>query len=117
MTASADDFDRAIGRLLTVLTAVAVGLLVIGVVLMVVNGVSPLDPTPSFDPRDLVSQLVALEPMAFLWLGLVAVIVTPVSRVVAAGIGYARRGELGMAGIAVAILLVLAVAVVVGAEA
>ena len=53
----------------------------------------------------------ALAPAAFLWLGILAVIATPISRVVAAAIGYARFGDRWMVGVAVAILAVIAVGI------
>ena len=66
---------------------------------------------PPFDLAQLVPDLRALEPAGFLWLGLLAVIATPLSRVVGAAIGFARRGEPLMAVIAVAILTVIAISV------
>ena len=41
------DFDRAIGRLLIALTYVGTALLVVGVLLMVANGIPPLSGGPS----------------------------------------------------------------------
>jgi uncharacterized membrane protein len=104
-------FERRIGRLLIVVTYVAVGLLLVGVVLMVVSGISPLAGGPRLDPTTLVGDVVALRPAGFLWLGLIAVIATPVSRVIAAAIGFARRGEPVMALISLAILVVIAVGI------
>ena len=62
--------ERLIGRLLIAVTYVAVGLLVIGVVLMIADGISPLSGGPPLDLATLGSQLLALEPAAYLWLGL-----------------------------------------------
>jgi uncharacterized membrane protein len=108
-------FERRIGRLLIALTYASVVLLLIGVVLMLAAGISPLSSGPPLDPRTLVSGLVALEPDAFLWLGLLAVLATPVSRVVAAAIGFARTGEWMLVAAAVGILatIVLSIASVV----
>ena len=47
-----------------------------------------------------------------LWLGLLAVIATPLSRVVAAAVAFARAGDGRMVGVAVAILAVIAVSIV-----
>jgi uncharacterized membrane protein len=100
--------ERLSGRLLIGLTYVSVGLLVIGVVLMVADGISPLASTPTFEPGTLVASLVGLDPEAFLWLGLVAVIATPLGRVMVAGVAYAADAEWLMVVISIAILLVIA---------
>ena len=104
-------FERRLGRLLIALTYVAVGLLTIGVVLMLLAGISPLAVGPPFDPSQVVPDILALEPTGFLWLGLLAVIATPLSRVAGAAIGFARRGEPLMAVISVAILAVIAISI------
>jgi len=104
-------FERRLGRLLIGVTYSAVVLLLVGVVLLLAAGISPLAGGPSFEPADLAADLLALEPAAFLWLGLLAVIATPVSRVLGAAAGFVRGGEPLMAAIAVAILGVIAVGV------
>jgi len=103
--------ERLSGRLLIGFTYVSVGLLVIGVVLMVANGISPLAASPTFDPGTLVASLVALEPAAFLWLGLLAVIAAPIGRVIVAGVAYAADADWLMVGISLAILLVIVIGV------
>jgi uncharacterized membrane protein len=105
------EFDRFIGRLLISVTYLAVGLLAIGVALLLAAGISPLAGGPPLDPAHLASDVVALAPAAFLWLGILAVIATPLSRVVAAAIGYARLGDRWMVGVAVGILAVIAVGI------
>jgi uncharacterized membrane protein len=105
-------FERRIGRLLIAVTYLAVALLLIGVGLMALAGISPLAGGPAFDPSTLVADIVALEPAGFLWLGLLAVIATPLSRVIAAAVGFARSGDRMMVAVALAILLVIAVGVV-----
>jgi uncharacterized membrane protein len=105
------DFDRFIGRLLIAVTYVAVALLTVGVALMIAAGISPLAGGPPLDLRRVTSDLVALAPAAFLWLGILAVIATPISRVVASGVGFARLGDRWMVGVAVAILAVIAIGV------
>jgi uncharacterized membrane protein len=57
------------------------------------------------------AQLTRLDPAGFLWLGLLAVIATPVSRVLLAGFAYLRDGDWSMVGIALAILAIIAVGV------
>ena len=105
------DFERTLGRLLIGLTYVATGLLVVGVLLMLASGISPLSGGPRLDPASLPIDLATLTPAGFLWLGLLAVIATPIGRVIAAAIGFARTGEREMVGVAVGILVVIAVAI------
>jgi len=104
-------FERTIGRMLIALTYVSVTLLVIGVALMVSQGVSPLSGGPQLDLGRLMGDILALAPHAFLWLGLLAVIATPISRVVVAGIGYARAGDRALVVVAIAILVVIALSI------
>lgn len=105
------DFDRRIGRLLIAVTYVSVALLVVGLGLMLLAGIGPLDGGPPLDPGGLVRDLASLAPSAFLWLGILAVIATPVSRVIAAAVGFWRLGDSWMVGVAVAILAVIALGV------
>lgn len=105
------EFDRFIGRLLIAVTYVAVGLLTVGVILLFANGISPLSGGPPLDLGRLVADLAAVAPAAFLWLGILAVIATPLSRVVAAAVGFARLGDRLMVGVAVGILAVIAVGI------
>jgi uncharacterized membrane protein len=105
------DFERTLGRLLIGLTYVATALLVVGVLLMLASGISPLSGGPQLDPAALPIDLMTLTPAGFLWLGLLAVIATPIGRVIAAAVGFARTGEHGMVGVAVGILVVIAVAI------
>ena len=103
--------ERLSGRLLIAFTYVAVGLLVVGFVLMIANGISPLDPAPAFELGDLLDGIVALDPVAFIWLGLLAVIATPIGRVIVAGIVYAADRDLTMVVISLLVLLVIALGV------
>jgi uncharacterized membrane protein len=105
-------FERRIGRLLIAVTYLAVTLLLIGVGLMALNGISPLSGGPAMDIDSLVADVLALEPAGFLWLGLLAVIATPLSRVVAAAVGFARAGDRTMVLIAIGILLVIGTGIV-----
>jgi len=105
--------EQSIARLLTVGTYISVALLVVGVILMLSQGIGPLSGGPAFDLTRLGSDVVGLRPAGFLWLGLLAVVATPAARVAASLIGYARRGERGMAFIAILILVVIATSVAV----
>jgi uncharacterized membrane protein len=109
--------EHTIARLLTIGTYISIGLLVIGLGLMLANGLGPRD-DQAFDPGRLVSDIVGLRPAGFLWLGLIVVVATPAARVGAALFGYLQRGEPRMAIVAILILLVIAlsVALAVGLE-
>jgi uncharacterized membrane protein len=103
--------EYRIGRLLIAMTYVAVGLLVIGVVWMIADGISPLSGGPGLDLATLGSQLLALDPAAFLWLGLLAVVAAPIGRVIVAGSAYARQADWLMVAIALGILAIIAIGV------
>ncbi len=108
------DLDLAVARLLNAGTIVAVAILALGLVAMAVTGLSPLDmPFPPLDLVRLPQDLAALRPEGFLWLGLIAVIATPLSRVIASLGGYAIQGERTMILISVAILSVIGASVVI----
>ena len=107
--------EGGIARLLRVGTYSAVTLIAIGVVLMLANGLSPVDLAPPLDLRRLGSDLAALRPEGFLWLGLIAILLTPAARVVVSALEYARRGDRSMALIAVLVILVILTGIVLGA--
>ena len=105
-------FDRSIGRLLIAVTYVAGALLFIGVLLMLVEGISPLSGGPRLDLSTIVADVTSLQPAGFLWLGLITVIATPITRVIAAAVGFAQVGERQMVLVAVAIVGVIALSIV-----
>ena len=104
--------EQVIGRLLISVTYVSVGLLAVGVVLMVADGISPTSGGPPLDLRTLGAQLVALEPAAFLWLGVLTVIAAPIGRVIVAAVAYARESDRLMLAVSIGILVVIAVGVI-----
>ena len=120
MTAPAEarrDLELAIARLLNIGTLTSVLLLAIGVLLMLAAGRSPLDPVfPPFDLARIPGDLVALRPEGFLWLGLLAVIATPTSRVIATLIGFATSNERQLALISIGVLVIIAIGVVLSLE-
>jgi uncharacterized membrane protein len=103
--------ERLIGRLLTGVTYLSVALLLVGVVLLVGAGISPTSGGPGMDPARLIPDLIGLKPAGFLWLGLLAVIAAPITRVSVALVSYARDDDWLMVGVSSAILLVIAIAV------
>lgn len=110
--------EARIARILSVGTRAAIALLAAGSVLMIAEGTSPL--TQAWPPLDLASlpaDLLALRPTAFLWLGLMATIATPLLRVAASTWSFGRVGERRMAILGVTVLLVIALAVVAGLAA
>ena len=109
--------EHAIARLLTWGTYIGVVALAIGVVAMLAAGISPLDPDyPALDPGSIVSDLLALQPSGFLWVGLLVVIATPPARVATALVGYIAARDRPMAVVSAAILVVIAAAVALGAR-
>lgn len=104
-------FDARIGRLMIAMTYVSVGLLAVGVVLMIANGISPLDGAPTFDLSLIWADLAAGIPVGFLWLGLIVVIATPIVRVAVAAVGFAGEGQWRLVGVGVGILVVIAVGI------
>jgi len=104
--------ERRIGQLLIAVTYVSVGLLTVGVVLLLAAGISPLAGGPGLDLTTLPAQLAGLDAAGFLWLGLLAVIAAPISRVVLAAASYARSEDWPMVAVAVAILAIIAIGVV-----
>jgi uncharacterized membrane protein len=105
--------DVAVGRLLRTGTVTAVLIFSVGVVLMAVHGVSPTDkPFPAFDIGRVIPDIVALRPEGFLWLGLITVMLTPISRVTASLVGYVRTSDRTMIVISIAILAVIAASVI-----
>ena len=106
--------DGWIARVLRVGTLVSVGLLAIGVALLSLAGRSPLDATwPALELGRIPGDLLALRPEGFLWLGLLATLSTPLLRVAASIVGFLGAGERRMAGLGIAVLIVIALAVVV----
>jgi uncharacterized membrane protein len=106
--------DGWIARVLRTGTLLSIGLLAIGVALMTLAGRSPLDKT--WLPLDLgriPADVLALRPEGFLWLGLLATLSTPLLRVAASIVGFLGAGERRMAGLGIAVLIVIALAVVV----
>jgi uncharacterized membrane protein len=103
--------ERVAGRLLIVVTYLSVALLAVGLVLMLANGISPLDAAPPLDLTTIVSQLASLDPAAFLWIGLLTVIAAPIGRVIVSGINYSRADDRLMVAVSIGILVVIAVGV------
>lgn len=109
-----DPLDLTIARILTVGSYVSVALILVGVLLMALDGRSPLDQAPGFDPATLVGDLFAGRAAGFLWLGLLILLATPATRVAASLVGYLRSGERQMTVVSIAILVVIVGGVIIG---
>jgi uncharacterized membrane protein len=103
-----------IARLLIVGLWLAMGFILVGVVLMLATGTDPLDhgPIPPFDPAQIPSEMLALQPAGFLWAGIVLVIALPIGRVVVAGVGFLAAHDRRMALISLFVLLVVLASIV-----
>jgi uncharacterized membrane protein len=101
--------ESTISRLLVVGTYVAIGLVLIGVIGMLAEGIDPLShvATPAFALDQIPAQVRALEPVGFLWLGLVAVLALPLGRVIVAGVGFLVVRDVRLALVSLAVLLVV----------
>jgi uncharacterized membrane protein len=109
--------EVALAHVLAVGTYASIALVGIGSVLLLAGGASPLDGGPPLRAGSLVADLVALRPAGFLWLGIVGILATPALRVIRAGLGFWRRGERGLALVAVLVLAVIALGVLIGVVA
>jgi uncharacterized membrane protein len=104
--------ETRIGRALIAVTYVSVAILALGVLAMIVLGISPLDPAPVIGSLTaLLDAVRGLQPQGIIWIGLAVVIATPILRVILAAIAFARGAEWRMVAISVAILIVIAIGV------
>ncbi|MFL5757840.1 MAG: DUF1634 domain-containing protein [Chloroflexota bacterium] len=103
--------EQRIARLLNVGTLVAIVLVLIGVVMMLIQGIDPLQATGATDPRATLSLLAAGNPAGLIWLGTFVVVSLPIARVLVALVGFVREGDRPMALIAVAIVAVIALSI------
>jgi uncharacterized membrane protein len=107
--------ERSVARLLTLGTYSGVVALAIGVLLMIREGISPLDgPDAGLDLGTLPADLIALRPAGWLWLGILVILATPAARVTVALAGFLSTGERALALVSTAILAVIGIGIVVG---
>jgi uncharacterized membrane protein len=112
--ASQADLDRTVGRLLSVGTYVSVLILAVGCILMFAYRIDPVAGGPPLEPGLIVDDITHLRPAGFMWLGLLALLATPIFRVVVSLGGFLSRGERTMSIVAALILVVIALSVVLG---
>jgi len=116
--ATAYRLEAVVARLLVVGTYVAIGLILVGVLLMLAQGVDPLsfEQLPAFDLRAIPSELVTLQPTGFLWAGIVTVMGLPIGRVVVSGAGFYAAGERRLALVSLLVLVVVAISILAALE-
>ena len=82
LAANGGRLEHRIARILSVGSVASIVLLVAGTGPPLAAGGSPLDASwPPFEPASLPADLLALQPAAFLYLGLIVAIATPLLRV------------------------------------
>lgn len=117
---AADALEAVIGRLLVAGTWLAMVLVLVGVLLMLADGINPLTRSgiPAFDPSRIPADLVALRPGGFLWAGIAIIVTLPVGRVVVAGLGFlaARDGRLALVSLLVLLVVVISIFAALGLE-
>jgi uncharacterized membrane protein len=101
--------ESTISRLLVAGTYLAMGLILVGVVLMLAAGIDPLahGGVPPFELAAIPADIAAGNPLGFLWLGLVAVLALPLGRVIVAGVGFLAARDVRLAFVSLAVLLVV----------
>lgn len=112
--AAPGSLEVALAHVLQLGTCASIGLVAIGSVLLVASGTSPTSGGPPLLLPDIASDVLALRPSGFLWLGIIGVLATPALRVMRALLGFWRRGERSMSWVAVLVLGVIAIGVIVG---
>ena len=106
--------ESSLARVLQIGTYVSMALITVGTVLLVVTGGSPMDAAPLLDVGRIPADVLGGRPEGFLWVGVLGVLATPMLRVVAALVGFARAGEWRMVGVAAAIVIVVAAGIAAG---
>ncbi len=106
--------ETIVARLLIVGTWLAMGLVLVGVVLMLLDGMDPMahGAVPPFDLSRIPAELAALRPEGFLWAGIVLIICLPIGRVIVAGVGYVAVRDWRLALVSVAVFLVVLASIV-----
>ena len=101
--------ESTISRLLVAGTYLAMGLILVGVLLMLGAGIDPLahGGVPPFEPASIPAEIASGNPLGFLWLGLLAVLALPLGRVIVAGVGFLAARDLRLALVSLAVLLVV----------
>jgi uncharacterized membrane protein len=103
---------RALSRLLLVGLLVAIGLMIAGAILAVIQESGSVRHSTSLG--DLPGLLANGDPTGFLDLGLLVLLATPAARVIALLVAFIRRREWLFAGISAVVVAVLVLSAVLG---
>jgi uncharacterized membrane protein len=111
---AATGIETLVARILVVGTYVAVGLILVGVVLMLRSGIDPLAPGafPPFDLTSIPSEIRAGNPTGFIWAGIVLVMALPIGRVVVSGAGFYAAGARRLALVSLLVVLVVTLSII-----
>jgi uncharacterized membrane protein len=112
--AAATGIETLVARILVAGTYVAVGLILVGVLLMLASGIDPLTPGafPPFDLASIPSEIQAGNPTGFIWAGIVLVMALPIGRVVVSGAGFYAAGARRLALVSVLVVLVVTLSII-----
>ena len=97
--------NATVARVLLIGLLVAITLLIVGVILVLVRPGLPLLRETSI--QDMPRSLAAFQPDGFFTLGLLALVATPVARVVVLGVAFARRRQWMFCSFSIFVLLML----------
>ena len=104
--------ERTIALVLTAGLALSIALMAVGLVLCVVRGASL--PRHAMPLTDLPHGLVSLSPVAYLSLGLIALIATPFARVVGSLIDFALEHDRRYVAVTATVLAVMCLSILLG---
>jgi len=104
--------SRTISRVLLVGLLVSVVLLLLGVLLTLVRPEVALSREASL--KDMMRSITALEPTGFFELGLLVLLATPIARVVALLVSFARRRAWLFVSFTAIVLVALTLSVIIG---
>jgi uncharacterized membrane protein len=107
-----DPVERMVNVVLTAGIVLTVALLAVGLVLSAAEGQGL--PTEMTALGDLPSSLLALDPAAYLTLGLIVLIATPFVRVAGSVVAFARERDRRYVLITAAVLVVMCASVLIG---
>lgn len=109
-----DNFDYIISRVLLTGVFISVSLMSLGLIILAFNpGLAQGNILPF---REIFRLILEFNPMAFINLGLVFLLLTPLVGVIVIGVGFALKKEWLFTGISIMVLLVLFVSIAVGSS-
>jgi uncharacterized membrane protein len=111
---AATGIETLVAQILVVGTYAAVALILVGVLLMLNQGIDPLAPGafPPFDLASIPGEIRAGDPTGFIWAGIVLVMALPIGRVVVSGAGFYAAGAKRLALVSALVVLVVTLSIV-----